>query len=66
MIFTEETDLLTLIILQKIGNAGCIQQMKKELMCLQQFYILCLIKAEHLHEDSFHLFSKYTRKYFFN
>lgn len=66
MIFTEETDFLTLIILQKIGNAGHTQQMRKELMCLQQFYVLCLIKAEHLHEDSFHLLSKYTRRYFFN
>lgn len=47
-------------------NAGRIQQMRKELMRLQRFYVLCLIKAEHLHEDSFHLCSKYTRRYFFN
>lgn len=34
---TEEADFLTLIILQKIGNAGRISRMRKELMCLQQF-----------------------------
>lgn len=66
MTLTEEADFLTLIILQKIDNAGHIWQMRKELMCLQRFYVLCLIKAEHLHEDSFHLLSKYPRRYFFN
>lgn len=35
--FTEEADFLTLIILQKIGDAGRIWQMRKELMCLQRF-----------------------------
>lgn len=64
VIFTEETDILTLIILQKIDNAGHTQQMRKELMRLQEFYVLWLIKAEHLHEDSFHLLSKYTRGIF--
>lgn len=63
---SEETDFLTLIILQEIDNAGHIRQMRKELTRLQRFYVLCLIKAEHLHEDSFHLFAEYTRRYFFN